>query len=130
MPPLPDSQSQAIERFPVFVPDYFQALKELEVGDGSMLKDIARQFLSETQARSERLSEAIAQRDLEEAFSLSHTLKGSLATFGLSRAAEVARQMERAADACDEQTLLALEPLLGPALAPGRSHLESELASM
>lgn len=128
--PLSEVDCQGIERVPAYVPDYFQALKELEESGFSMLKEIALHFLSETQLRVERLGQAIAQNDFKEISSLSHTLKGSLATFGLSRAAEVSRLIEAAANNGEAETIQGLAPLLAQAITPGRSCLERELESL
>ncbi len=78
----------------VLDPNVLDSLRELDDGEGDILRETLEVFLGTTPARIDGLDTALATRDLEMVERLAHTLKSSSGMVGGQRMAEVCKRLE------------------------------------
>jgi HPt (histidine-containing phosphotransfer) domain-containing protein len=93
-----------------------------------MVKDIAQQFIHDITGTISRMGEAITAGDCPQIAADAHTVKGSVASFGLYRVEKIARQLEASAKAAQTAGLPALHESLRTAFTAGCEALNAFLA--
>lgn len=79
---------------PPLDPNAIDALRSLNPGDDSFLRDLIQIFLADAPARLAELEEGLAQADARRVTRAAHTLKGSSANFGASGLQAVSEKIE------------------------------------
>jgi HPt (histidine-containing phosphotransfer) domain-containing protein len=79
---------------PPLDPNALDALRSLNPGDDSFLRDLIQIFLEDSPARIAEIAEALAQADVRRVTRAAHSLKGSSANFGAIRLQAVSEKIE------------------------------------
>jgi HPt (histidine-containing phosphotransfer) domain-containing protein len=111
---------------PAIDPHAIDALRELNPGDSSFLRDLIQIFLEDAPLRLAEIDGALAAGDARKLMIAAHSLKGSSANFG---ADQFRRQCE-AIEHCARQGVLAPVPAQLPALREEYARVAAELQAL
>lgn len=79
-----------------------RVLRDLEAAeDGNGTRELAEAYLSETRTRMELLQTALNAKEWAQAGAIAHSIRGSSASLGAQRLAEIANEIEKRAQAND-----------------------------
>jgi two-component system, sensor histidine kinase and response regulator len=95
----------------------------------SLLRDIARMFMEDSQQQITAMESALAAKDSEKLHFAAHALKGSVGNFRAQLAFALAQEMEVAAKAGDLDKAAQLLPKLSSEIAKVRRELAALIAS-
>jgi HPt (histidine-containing phosphotransfer) domain-containing protein len=109
--------------------DAIAALTDMLGGDADSLRELIDAFVEEAPARLAEARIGIDTGDAELAGRAAHTLKSNALTFGATRMAEVARQIETAARTGDLGAAAELLPMLEQAWVNVQPPLSEVLAT-
>lgn len=99
-------------------------LGDVTLGDPVLMKEIARELVTDTEARFERLQRAVEDGDSRLCAQLAHSVKGACANVGARAMAELLSMVERTAAAGDLPGCQASLPQLAMELERLREHVE------
>jgi HPt (histidine-containing phosphotransfer) domain-containing protein len=107
-------------------PHAINALRELNPGDDSFLRDLIQIFLEDAPLRLAEIEESLARGDGRRLMIAAHSLKGSSANFGAEQLRTRCEEIER----CGRLGVLDPVPAQLPALRQEYARVEAELQSL
>jgi HPt (histidine-containing phosphotransfer) domain-containing protein len=107
-------------------PHAINALRELNPGDDSFLRDLIQIYREDAPLRLTEIEESLASGDSRKLMIAAHSLKGSSANFGAEQLRAQCEEIER----CGRQGELDPVAALLPALRQEYARVEAELQSL
>lgn len=114
---------------PLFEVERFSVLERWpDEGDSDLISAAVEEFLLGAETALERLAAALSRLDYEEAIPLAHHLKSVFATFGMTRAHALAREIAQRSEERRSNDLGSLNGLMRGCFLAGRRALLAHLA--